>query len=50
MPFLFGERESAILMLKNLIESNDTVFSFKNIIVFKKDNNSIAGILLFYYP
>lgn len=50
MPFLFGKREKAILKLKNLIENDNTVFSHKNIIVFKKDNHLITGILLFYDP
>jgi len=49
MPFLFGKREKAIIKLKNLIENDNTVFSHKNILVFKK-NHLINGILLFYNP
>lgn len=50
MPFLFGKREKAIIKLKNLIENDNTVFSHKNILVFKKDRHLINGILLFYNP
>jgi ribosomal protein S18 acetylase RimI-like enzyme len=48
MPFLFGRQEKAVLKLKNLIENLDTVFSHKNIIIYQKDTQAIAGILLFY--
>ena len=50
MPFLFGKREMAIIKLKNLVENNNTVFSHKNILVFKNDSHLIYGILLFYNP
>lgn len=50
MPFLFGKRENAIIKLKNLVENDNTVFSHKNILVFKKDSHLINGILLFYNP
>ena len=50
MPFLFGKREKAIIKLKNLVENDNTVFSHKNILVFKKDSHLINGILLFYNP
>lgn len=50
MPFLFGKRENAIIKLKNLVENDYTVFSHKNILVFKKDSHLINGILLFYNP
>lgn len=50
MPFLFGKREKAIIKLKNLVENNNTVFSHKNILVFKNDSHLIYGILLFYNP
>ncbi len=50
MPFLFGKREKAILKLKNLVNDDYTVFSHRNILVFKKDNHLITGLLLFYNP
>jgi ribosomal protein S18 acetylase RimI-like enzyme len=50
MPFLFGKREKAILKLKNLVNDDNTVFSHRNILVFKKDTHLITGLLLFYNP
>lgn len=50
MPFLFGKREKAILKLKNLVDDDNTVFSHRNVLVYKKDNHLITGILLFYNP
>ena len=44
MPFLFGKREKAILKLKKLVENDNTVFSHKNILVFKKEKMMLIAV------
>ncbi len=50
IPFLFGRAEVAILKIKALTERDDNVFSYKNILVYEGENQTIKGILLFYAP
>lgn len=50
IPFLFGRAEVAILKIKVLIEMEDNVFSYKNMLVYEGENQTIKGILLFYAP
>jgi len=50
IPFLFGGADKAIQRIKELIEREDNVFSYKNIVVYEDDNQSIKGIILFYAP
>lgn len=50
IPFLFGKRNLALLKIKALIEKEDNAFSYKNILLYLNETNSIRGVLLFYAP
>lgn len=50
IPYLFGRTEVALLKIKSLIERDDNVFSYKNILVYEGESQKIKGILLFYAP
>lgn len=50
ITYLFGKSELALLKIKALIERDDNVFSYKNILVYEGEGQTIKGILLFYAP
>lgn len=50
IPYLFGSSQKALLKIKALIERDDNVFSYKNILVYQGENCVIKGVLLLYAP
>lgn len=50
IPFVFGKKDKALPKIKTLIEREDNTFSYKNILVFESENQTIKGIILVYSP